>query len=58
MVCFFGWGSIEIDAASVVDSGTCGQEANWELVDEGTLTISGSGAMADKSKLFRLRGTQ
>ena len=27
-------------------SGTCGENLNWTLDDEGTLTISGSGAMA------------
>ena len=34
-------------SASVVDSGTCGENATWELDDEGTLTISGTGDMND-----------
>ena len=38
--------------AAVVDSGYCGGEGNgtnlsWELTDDGTLTISGEGKMAD-----------
>ena len=37
-------------AADIVDSGTCGAEGNgsnltWTLDSEGTLTISGTGAM-------------
>ena len=37
-------------AAFAADSGTCGAEGDnltWTLDDEGTLTISGAGAMAD-----------
>ncbi len=33
------------DAATVVASGTCGANLTWELDDEGTLTISGTGNM-------------
>ena len=31
----------------VVDYGTCGDDLEWELTEDGTLTISGSGAMDD-----------
>ena len=34
-------------AAETVDSGKCGTNVTWTLDDEGTLTISGSGAMKD-----------
>ena len=34
-------------AAEIVDSGTCGENLTWELDSEGTLTISGTGAMRD-----------
>ena len=34
-------------AASVVDSGSCGDKLTWSLSDDGTLTISGKGDMAD-----------
>ena len=37
-------------AAEVVEEGTCGAEGDnltWVLTDDGVLTISGSGAMAD-----------
>lgn len=34
-------------AAPVVSSGTCGDNLTWELTDEGTLTISGTGPMAN-----------
>jgi len=33
--------------ADVVDSGTCGDNLTWSLTDDGTLTISGTGAMYD-----------
>ena len=32
---------------SIVDSGTCGDNATWELYDDGELIISGSGEMTD-----------
>ena len=32
-----------IYAATVVDSGTCGDNATWSLNSSGTLTISGTG---------------
>ena len=32
---------------SVIDSGKCGDNATWQLTNDGTLTISGSGAMYD-----------
>ena len=31
----------------VVDSGTCGENINWKLMDDGTLMISGKGNMPD-----------
>lgn len=31
--------------AALVDSGSCGENVTWELTDEGTLTISGTGEM-------------
>ncbi len=34
---------------AVVASGTCGDDLAWELTDDGTLTISGSGAMTNYS---------
>ena len=34
-------------SAATVDSGQCGNNATWTLDDEGTLTISGTGAMWD-----------
>lgn len=34
-------------AASEVTSGTCGKNVTWVLTDDGTLTISGQGAMTD-----------
>ena len=33
----------------VIDSGTCGDNLTWVLTSDGTLTISGSGAMEDYS---------
>ena len=35
------------NSASVTASGTCGDNATWELTEDGVLTISGSGAMDD-----------
>ena len=34
-------------AAEIVESGSCGNGLTWTLDDEGTLTISGSGKIAD-----------
>ena len=34
-------------SAETVANGTCGDNLNWTLDDEGTLTISGTGAMTD-----------
>ena len=33
--------------STAIDAGTCGASANWTLNSAGTLTISGTGAMAD-----------
>ena len=38
-------GIVEANAASVIDSGTCGSNLTWKLTDDGTLTISGTGSM-------------
>ncbi len=35
------------NAAEIVDSGQCGESASWTLDSEGTLTITGSGAITD-----------
>lgn len=43
-------GELSLLAGTIVASGTCGAEGDnltWELDSEGTLTISGEGAMAD-----------
>jgi len=36
--------------ATIVVSGTCGTDLTWELDDEGTLTIDGSGSMSSYSE--------
>ncbi len=36
-------------SATVTASGTCGDNLTWELTDDGTLTISGTGAMTNYS---------
>ena len=36
-----------VQAAEIVDQGTCGEDLTWVLTDDGTLTISGTGAMID-----------
>ena len=36
-----------IYAATVVDSGACGDNATWSLDSSGTLTISGTGEIYD-----------
>ena len=35
---------------TVLGSGTCGENLTWELTDDGTLTISGTGAMDDYTR--------
>ncbi len=45
----FAAGQAPVEAAALVDSGTCGQNLTWTLDDEGTLTISGTGPMDDDS---------
>jgi len=38
---------LKADAAEITASGTCGENLTWTLDSEGTLTISGTGAMAN-----------
>ena len=38
---------LPVQAAEIVASGTCGENLTWELDDEGTLTISGTGNMGN-----------
>ena len=40
------------NAANLIDSGSCGKNATWELYKDGTLYIKGSGAMSDYSVSF------
>ena len=44
-------------AADLIDSGTCGEQATWELYQDGTLYIKGSGAMSDYSVSFDANNT-
>ena len=38
---------MEADAATIVDSGSCGENVTWTLDNKGTLTISGGGDTGD-----------
>ena len=40
-----------LQSASVVDSGTVGENVTWTLTDDGTLTISGEGEIPDQSSI-------
>jgi len=40
---------VRVSAATIVDSGTCGTNAEWTLDDEGTLVISGTGAIEENA---------
>ena len=44
-LCLFVAVFAEEASAAVVDSGTCGENVNWTLYDDGLLRITGSGAM-------------
>ncbi len=44
---FLTGGTGIVARATVVDSGTCGDNVTWSLNESGTLTVSGTGAMAD-----------
>ena len=39
--------SLSQNAADLIDSGSCGKNATWELYKDGTLYIKGTGAMTD-----------
>ena len=39
--------TVQAKTCSVTDSGTCGDNVTWSLGSDGTLTISGSGAMTE-----------
>ena len=41
----FGLSAKQVNAATTVDSGTCGDAVTWTIDSNGTLTISGSGDM-------------
>lgn len=41
-------------AAEIVDSGTCGKDAVWQLDSDGTLTVSGTGAMYNISSQYTI----
>ncbi len=41
-------------AAEISESGTCGENLTWTLDEEGTLTISGTGPMADYDRYERV----
>ena len=40
-------GEAEITQQTAVTSGTCGEDVSWKLSEDGTLTISGNGAMSN-----------
>ena len=41
--------SLSAEAATVIDSGTCGKNVTWQLDSSGTLTVSGTGEMYGQS---------
>jgi len=42
-------------AAEIIGEGTCGDDATWKIDDEGTLTISGTGAITEYGFYYGLR---
>ena len=50
-----GDGSGSTEKATVLDSGKCGDNLNWELLSDGTLHISGTGPMYDYIKYSKTR---
>lgn len=46
-------GMMPVVSAETIASGTCGENVTWVLTDDGTLTISGEGAMADYAGVRR-----
>ena len=49
-ISIFTVGLINVSAAKILDSGTCGENLKWTLDAEGTLTINGSGDMKNYYK--------
>ncbi len=45
--------ALTVSAAETIDSGFCGDNVSYTLDSEGTLTISGTGDMADYNNYFR-----
>ncbi len=41
------WFAVKADAATIVDSGSCGENLTWTLDSDGVLTISGTDAKTD-----------
>jgi hypothetical protein len=44
---FFCLSAIPANAREIIDQGSCGDNLNWVLTDDYTLTVSGSGKMTD-----------
>ena len=49
-------GDDSVDNSPVVNSGTCGENLTWTLTENGTLTISGTGAMEDYGDVVPYNG--
>ena len=45
---YYGGEAPTIDEPTIIESGTCGDNLTWTLDDEGTLIISGTGAMTNE----------
>ena len=46
-------GAVYVAAAEILYNGTCGDNLTWTLDSEGTLTITGTGAMSDSCYEFQ-----
>lgn len=49
-------GKGNVKAATIIDSGSCGENATYTLDSDGVLTISGSGVISDRSFATGLEG--